>query len=93
MFLATGDLGAAEVEFETAVSMARRIGNPPQLWKTLAAIGDLRLSAGRPAAAQQIYREALEVIEDVAVHLRDISLSETFLASSHIQRIRLAVLE
>ena len=88
VFLARGDLGASEAEFDRAIDVARQLGNPPQLWKTLAAIGDLRQARGAPAAAQQARREALAVIEAVAAQLRDDALRAIVLASPHVQRIR-----
>jgi tetratricopeptide (TPR) repeat protein len=88
VFLGRGELGAAETEFDRALDVARPLGNPPQLWKTLAAIGDLRQARGAPAAAQQARREALAVIEAVAAQLRDEALRAIFLASPHVQRIR-----
>jgi hypothetical protein len=78
------------MECDLAVAMARRIGNPPQLWKSLVFIGDFRQAQGDSDAAQQAYTEALAVIDGVAAGLHDASLRETFLTSSYVQRIRRA---
>ncbi len=87
-FLAQGKLEEAEEELATALEVAKEIGNPPQLWKTHAALGDLRQAQGQPDEARQAYRDALAIIEDVAAGLEDESLRETFLGSDHVQEIR-----
>ena len=90
IFLAQGKLPEAEKELATALEVAQRVGNPPQLWKTQAALGDLRKAQGSPEDARQAYRDALAVIEGVAARLSDESLRDTFLNSDHVQGIRLA---
>ena len=89
--LAQGKLSEAEHELATALEVAQEIGNPPQLWKTHAALGELRRAQERPEDARQAYRDALSVIEGVAAGLTDESLRETFLTSDHVQGIRRAV--
>lgn len=42
------------------------VGNPPQLWKTHVAIGDLWQSEGETEDARRAYTEALSVIDRVA---------------------------
>jgi class 3 adenylate cyclase/tetratricopeptide (TPR) repeat protein len=86
--LAQGHLGEAERELGTALTVAREIGNPPQLWKTLAALGDLRLAQSKATVARQAYRESLAVIDGVAATLADEPLRQTFLGSAEVQRIR-----
>jgi tetratricopeptide (TPR) repeat protein/transcriptional regulator with XRE-family HTH domain len=88
VFLARGALAKAEAELDLAIDMARQIGNPPQLWKTLATIGELRQAQGQLAASRQAYQEATAIIDNVATGLRDRSLRETFLSSAHVQHIR-----
>ena len=90
VFLAQRELAKAELELATALDIAQEIGNPPQLWKTYVALGDLRKAQGNPDGARREYRDALTVIDDVAAGLRDESLRETFLSSDHVRDIRLA---
>ncbi len=90
VFLAQGKLPEAEKELATALEIAQQVGNPPQLWKTQAALGNLRKAQGRPDDALQAYRDAIAVIEGVAARLSDGSLRDTFLNSDHVQGIRLA---
>jgi class 3 adenylate cyclase/tetratricopeptide (TPR) repeat protein len=86
--LAQGHLSEAERELDLALRVAREIGNPPQLWKTRAALGDLRQAQSKPTVARQAYREALGVIDGVAAALTDEALRQTFLGSTEVQRIR-----
>jgi tetratricopeptide (TPR) repeat protein len=88
--LAQRKLPEAEQELATALQVAKEIGNPPQLWKTYAALGDLRRAQGRLDDARKAYRDALAVIDGVAAGLSDESLRETFLTSDHVQTIRQA---
>ncbi len=88
VFLAQSDLPEAEVELTRALAMAHEVGNPPQLWKTLMTVGELRHAQDRPDAAQQVYQEALTVVEQVAAGIHDQALRTTFLTSPHVQHIR-----
>jgi tetratricopeptide (TPR) repeat protein len=90
VFIAQGRLGEAEEELAAALQVAHEVGNPPQLWKTHAAIGDLRRAQGRVDDARDAYAQALSIIEEVARSLTDEQLRETFLNSSHVQAIRQA---
>jgi class 3 adenylate cyclase/tetratricopeptide (TPR) repeat protein len=86
--LAQGKPAEAEQELAAALEIAKEIGNPPQLWKTHAALDDLRQTQGQPEEARRAYRDALAVIDGVAAGLSDESLRETFLGSDHVQGIR-----
>ncbi len=89
-FLTCGELTAAEAELGVALDVARRTGNPPQLWKSLVALGVLRSAQGASAAARLAYGEALAVVRRVAAGLPAAPLRETFLTSPHVQRISAA---
>ena len=89
--LARGNLDAAEQELTAALLVATELGNPPQLWKTHAAIGDLHAARGRPDDARRAYRAALAVVDGVAAGLTDESvrsLRTTFLDSPPVRSIR-----
>ena len=87
-FFAQAMLPNADQELSRALAAAERIGNPPQLWKTLAAIGDLRLVQGRKDEARQSFARALDVIDAVGRDLDDAALRDTFPRSAHVQSIR-----
>lgn len=61
VFLFQQRLEEAETELEEALAMARRLGNPPQLWKTLEALGKLREAQRRPDDAARLFAEASEL--------------------------------
>lgn len=86
--LAGEDLDAAELDLVAAVQLAEGVRNPPQIWKSHAALGDLRAAQGRADEARQAYRDAVASIDEVAAGLTDGLLRETFLASEHVQGIR-----
>jgi tetratricopeptide (TPR) repeat protein len=82
------ELEEAAQEIVTALGLAQQLGNPPQLWKTFVALGDLRRAQGHPEDARQSFRDALTVIDGVATALKDESLRATFLTSPHVRHIR-----
>jgi tetratricopeptide (TPR) repeat protein len=86
--LAQGELAEAEQELARALELAQEVGNPPQLWKTHLALGDLRTAQGRSDVAHASYHAALVVIKGVATGLEDAELRETFLGSAHVQQVR-----
>ncbi|GAC1546755.1 MAG: hypothetical protein NVS2B7_22120 [Herpetosiphon sp.] len=88
VFLAQGHLQQAEQELAAALELAQDVGNPPQLWKTYVAIGQLRQLQGRAADGVAAYRAAVLVIEDVAADLTDPTRRTVFLCSPHIAGIR-----
>ncbi len=88
VFLAQGKLAEAEQEIDTALQIAQEIGNPPQLWKTFVALGELRQAQGQPEKTFQAYHDALAIIDAVAAGLTDASVRETFLTSPHVAHIR-----
>jgi tetratricopeptide (TPR) repeat protein len=81
IFLARGQLNEADGELGIALETALKIGNPPQIWKTYAALGDLRKLQGRLTDANHAYEDARAVIQKVASDLRDPSLKETLINS------------
>ena len=89
-FLAQGKLAEAEEEIGAALPLAVEVGNPPQLWRTHAALGDLRRAQGRPEEALRAYQDAGAVIDAVAAGLSDSHLRDTFLRSEHVQGIKRA---
>jgi tetratricopeptide (TPR) repeat protein len=84
-FLVQGRLEAAEAELAQALQVARQVGNPPQLWKTLLSVRDLRQAQGRLLEASLAHDEARSVVKGVAAGLTDASLRATFLGSAHVQ--------
>ena len=86
--MAQGRLVAAAPQIAVALEVAQRVGNPPQLWETHAALGDLRQAQDRSDEARREYDTAVRIIEEMAAGLSDPSLRDTFLGSAHVQEIR-----
>ena len=87
IFLAQEEYKEAEKEILKALEIARKIGNPPQLWKTYTALGDLRVLQKKKNQALKVYNEAISVIENVAGNLDDEVLRNTFMKSVHVKSI------
>jgi hypothetical protein len=77
----------AEKEILKALEIARKIGNPPQLWKTYVTLGELRLAQKKKNLALKAYHDAISAIENVAGGLNDEALRNTFLKSEHVKSI------
>jgi class 3 adenylate cyclase/tetratricopeptide (TPR) repeat protein len=86
--LALGKLDESEKSLYQALELAKAVGNPPQLWKTHVALGDLLRARNRPGEASGSYKEAVRVIEEVAGSLTNEQLRDTFLSSQHVLSIR-----
>jgi hypothetical protein len=88
--MAQGKLEPAEEELSAALEIARRAGNPPQLWRTLAVMGELRRGQGDAQGALDSYLEALTAINVVAEALTDTGLRAKFLSSQQVSAIQQA---
>jgi tetratricopeptide (TPR) repeat protein len=87
-FLRRGELGSAATELRIGLEIARRLGNPPQLWRTLAATAALRDAEELHDDARQAYAEALEIVDMVASQLDDTRLQHVFLGSAEVQALQ-----
>ncbi|MCH7910081.1 MAG: tetratricopeptide repeat protein [Candidatus Hydrogenedentes bacterium] len=87
---ALGDIGGATQDLETAIHLAKDLGNPPQLWKSYAAMGELMNAQNKNTEATQAFRHAGTVLDTVAHGLPDEALRKTFLASDEVRFIRKA---
>ncbi len=72
---------------QQALTLARGIGNPTQIWKTHAALGRLHGEHRKPDAAHAAYLAAREVIDGIKNRLRDERLRASLDASPSIQRV------
>ena len=86
--LAQGQGEQAEASLSQALTMARQVGNPPQLWKTYQALGALYESQADLERARVAYQCAMDVIDSAAERLQDQELQRTFLAARPVQEIR-----
>jgi tetratricopeptide (TPR) repeat protein len=81
-------LQEAEAALQRALTSAREIGNPPQLWQTYQTLGLLCEQLGRKDRARSAYASALRVINQVAHRLQDQELKRTFLAATPVKALR-----
>jgi tetratricopeptide (TPR) repeat protein len=86
--LAQGQGEPAQEALSRALTLAREIGNPPQLWKTYQAQGALYESQADLERARVAYQSAMDVINEVAERLQEQELRRTFLAARPVQEIR-----
>jgi len=86
--LAQGQGEQAQAALSRALTLAREIGNPPQLWKTYQALGALYESQADLGRARAAYQSAMDVIDGVAERLQDHELKRTFLTARPVQEIR-----
>jgi tetratricopeptide (TPR) repeat protein len=86
--LAQGQGEQAQEALSRALTIAREIGNPPQLWKTYQALGALYESQADLGRAQAAYQSAMDVIDGVAERLQEQELQRTFLTARPVQDIR-----
>ena len=73
--LAQGQGEQAEASLSQALTMARQVGNPPQLWKTYQALGALYESQADLERARVAYQCAMDVIDSAAERLQDQELA------------------
>ena len=80
--LAQGAPAEAEAAAARALEVAREVGNPAQIWKTLRTLG-LAREDGNAALT-----EAVATIEGMAAGLSDRTLAGTLLASAQLADLR-----
>lgn len=77
----------AEEALRRAVSVAEAISNPPQLWKTYAALGRLHAETNKPDHARQAYRAARVVIDQIRGTLRHPQLRTSLETAPLVRRV------
>jgi tetratricopeptide (TPR) repeat protein len=85
-------LPEAEAVLQKALTIAREIGNPPQLWQTSQALGEFFEQLGQREQARSAYTNALRVIDEVANQLQDQELKHTLLVARPVEEIRASLM-
>jgi len=85
--LARGQFEEAETEMYRALTQAKELGNPTQLWKTHQALGNLQCLRGKSEKARAEFQAALKVVEGIAEGLTDSALKEGYLQSEPVQKL------
>jgi tetratricopeptide (TPR) repeat protein len=81
--LVTGRTSDSVAQLQTAVRDADRLGSPPGRWKTRAALGRALYALGRDDEAARAFREASDVIRDLAGGLSE-GRAERFLNTAPV---------
>jgi tetratricopeptide (TPR) repeat protein len=84
---ARGQVEDAETELNRAITQAKQLGNPTQLWRTHHVLGRLLLQQGKDRDARAEFQTALKVVQGIAEGLTDTALKEGFLDSKPIQEL------
>jgi tetratricopeptide (TPR) repeat protein len=82
-----GQLDEAETELNRALTQAKQLGKPTQLWKNYQAAGNLLLKQGRSKKARAEFQTACKVVQGIAEGLTDAALKEGYLQSDPIQKL------
>jgi tetratricopeptide (TPR) repeat protein len=84
---AKGQLEDAKTELNQALTRAKQLSNPTQLWLTHQALGNLLRKQGKSKEARAKFQTALKVVQGIAEGLTDTALKEGFLNSKPIQEL------
>jgi hypothetical protein len=71
-----------------ALELAREVGNPFQIWRTLAAYSDARGAQGLDDGAADLANAALVVVEAVATNLGGAPLADTLRMAPSVVALR-----
>jgi tetratricopeptide (TPR) repeat protein len=82
-----GRFEEAETELTRALTGAKQLGNPTQIWKNYRALGDLRLKQGKKKEARGQFQSACKVVQGIAEGLTDVALKEDYLHPEPIQEL------
>jgi tetratricopeptide (TPR) repeat protein len=82
-----GQIEEAEVELHRVITLAQKLGNPTELWKTHQALGAMLLSQSKGEEAGAEFHAALEVVQGIAEGLTDAALKEGYLQSHPIKEL------
>jgi class 3 adenylate cyclase/tetratricopeptide (TPR) repeat protein len=77
----------SEAALRRALTIAERVGNPTQLWKTHATLGALHATVGRLGASARAYRSAVDVVERMKTSVNDPKVAETLASASSIREL------
>ena len=70
-----------------ALTQAKKLGNPTELWKTHQALGHLLFKRGKNDEAREQFQAAAEVVHDIAEGLTNEALKKGYLESDPIQQL------
>jgi tetratricopeptide (TPR) repeat protein len=72
---------------QNALKLAQKLGNPPLLWQTHYSLGLLLEKQGNPQKANEHYAQAIALIKETALKLKDASLKNSLLTAQQTKAI------
>lgn len=84
--LLLGNVAESRSNLDEALQFAREIGNPPQLWKTLASLGRLEREVG--GGPMDVFAQAEAIVDRVAKTISRDSVRNSLLRSEAVSAIR-----
>ncbi|MGD9227441.1 MAG: adenylate/guanylate cyclase domain-containing protein [Desulfobacterales bacterium] len=88
IYIKNMEFSKAEKKLNGAITDAKKLGNPYQLWKTHLDLGKLKEAQDFNQDAQKQYRQALEIIENIGSNLKGEKTRKIFLDSDLIIEIK-----
>jgi tetratricopeptide (TPR) repeat protein len=82
-----GDRDRAISHLQTALALAREIGLPGEAWSILSALGTLYADQGKPARAQQAWKDSAAIILCLAKTIDEDELRAGFLAAGPVRSV------
>lgn len=82
-----GDLAQAIQQLEQAWRLAEEIGLPGEQWPMLATLGKLYQARDEPVEANQMFRQAAQVVQTLAATIDNEALRAGFLAAEPVRQI------
>ena len=84
---ARGDFPRAVADYEWALAKAQEIGNPTEIWRTHAALGEAHLRFEQLPLAREHFQAAAKTIEKIADGLGDLNLKNGFIESEPVRHV------
>jgi tetratricopeptide (TPR) repeat protein len=85
--IAAGETEAATQALEAAAAEARALGTKRHLWSVLAALARLAGARGDPAGADDLYRQARRIIEEIAAAAGAPAREQSFRARPEVRAV------
>jgi serine/threonine protein kinase/tetratricopeptide (TPR) repeat protein len=85
--IAAGDLSSGESELKLALEKLQKYPVPVVAWRVYAELGRLKSAQGDFSAAGDSFAQGARIVNDIATHVTDPRLRETFLNSEPVRQV------
>lgn len=89
ILLGAGETEAGRRELESSIGLAEELRNSPQLWRSLAALGEWHQKLGHPEPSRESYGRAHEVLMEIRDGLHEAALQRSLETSPLWEQVRL----